>query len=232
MNHFDSAQIVFSTNHLERRTKSMKHIKQLTKITLLSAAMAGLFAQTVHAEELKEEIITKNETVVIQPTNPSTEKGYPVDVYKPDTSTKGKRVEVTYVATHAGDTIRLKRMDGSTAVVRLLSVNVPETRGFYSLANKQIALKAETFVENKLKKAKKIELVYDSEKGKIKEPYIKRTVAHVYVDGEDLGKLLLYKGYAHVTNAFGGSKQVLTEYKAVQNKAKAKNKGMWKTSTK
>ena len=209
----------------------MKPIKQLTKIALLSAAMTGLFAQAVHAEELKEEIITKNETVVIQPTNPSKEKGYPVAIYTPDNPTKGKSAKVTYVSTITGDNVRLKRADGSIANIRLLSLNVPEERGFHTMVNVQVAKQAKKFVITKLKNAKTIELVYDTTAGKITERPTKRTLAYVYVDGKDLGALLVSKGYARVADAFGGSKRVVREYKVLENKAKSKNVGVWKTIT-
>lgn len=87
---------------------------------------------------------------------------------------------------------------GDTIGIRIDNINTPEIRGS-SECEKAAAHKAKAFVQKKLKNAKKIEL------RNIKRGKYFRIVADVYIDGINLGDLIISEGLAVPYD--GGTKQ-------------------------
>lgn len=101
---------------------------------------------------------------------------------------------VQYLKNYDGDTLRVRipgvhPMIGQNMSIRLRGVDTPEIRTRDD-CEKRAALKAKSFVEERLSKAQRIDL-HDVGRGK----YF-RFVAQVEVDGEDLSELLLNHGLA------------------------------------
>lgn len=109
---------------------------------------------------------------------------------------------VTIVSVYDGDTFKVNipgypDIVGKEISIRLYGIDTPEKRGT-SGYTKELALKARTFVYNKLHNAKRI-VLKNVRRGK----YF-RIIADVYVDGENLSQLLINEGLAKPY--FGGKK--------------------------
>jgi micrococcal nuclease len=100
---------------------------------------------------------------------------------------------VQYVKNHDGDTANFNlpgvpELFGKNIAVRFLGIDTPEIIT-HDPCEKAAAEKAQKFVENKLKNAKRIDLIHAG-----KDKYF-RVLADVQVDGESLTALLLKEGY-------------------------------------
>ena len=132
------------------------------------------------------------------------------------------KTTVKYYDCVDGDTFKVI-LNGDERVVRLLAVDSPES----VKPNNDIEYygkEASKYTCNRIKKAKKIQLEYDSNSDKVDK--YDRELAWVFVDGKLLQTELVSKGYAKVAYLYG-------EYKytdilmASQEKASAKEIGIW-----
>ena len=106
----------------------------------------------------------------------------------------GNLRNVFFVACYDGDTCKfnikhLHPIIGNEINIRVAGIDTPELRAKCDV-EKQLAISAKLFVQNELMFAKRIDLL------NIKRGKYFRIVADVEVDGKDIGKLLLDKGFA------------------------------------
>ena len=112
-------------------------------------------------------------------------------------------------------TVNLKTcIDGDTAIfkyknenikARFLAIDTPETE-YSSKGEQPYGKEASEYTCNKLKKAKKIELEYDSNSDKTDK--YDRHLVWVWTDGNLLQKDLVNKGYAKVTYLYNDYKNI------------------------
>lgn len=120
-----------------------------------------------------------------------------------------------------GDTFRIK-IDNKDTKVRMLAIDTPE-----SVKEKELEYygkEASEYTCNKLKKAKKIELEYDSNSDKYDK--YGRLLAWVFVDGKLLQEDLVKGGYAKVAYLYADYKYTGLLQEA-QEKASMNSKGIW-----
>lgn len=135
------------------------------------------------------------------------------------------------------ETVKLKKcVDGDTAVfiinnedikVRFLAIDTPETV-HPTKVEEPYGKNASEYTCNRLTKAKKIELEYDSKSAKLDK--YGRTLAWVWTDDSLLQKELIQIGYAQVKYIYGKYSYLDDLYK-VENLAKEKQLGLWKDYT-
>ncbi len=125
-----------------------------------------------------------------------------------------------------------KCIDGDTAsfiinkeekTVRFLAINTPEVGGGLE-KEEPFGKEASTFTCEKLKKAKKIVLEFDSNSDK--EDKYGRILAFVYVDDELLESLLIENGLAEIKYVYGDYSH-LDELKKIESIAKDNKIGIW-----
>lgn len=114
--------------------------------------------------------------------------------------TYGNIVISRLVSVYDGDTFRadidsFPAIVGQSIPIRIYGIDTPEIRG---TRTKELADKAKRFTQSALKKAKQIEL-RNMRRGK----YF-RILAEVWIDGKNLGKLLIQQGLAKPY--FGGKR--------------------------
>ena len=114
-----------------------------------------------------------------------------------------------------GDTIELT----SGVKIRYLLVNAPETTNGH---NDCYGSNAATF-NTDLVLDKDVDLAYDVEC----EDKFGRTLAYVSVAGQEVNKLMLERGFACLLHIPPDGDSRLDEYKALEDAAKAANKGLW-----
>jgi micrococcal nuclease len=114
-----------------------------------------------------------------------------------------------------GDTIALE--DGRT--IRYLMVNTPETTG-----GSDDCFGAQAVAFNRdLVEGKTVQLRYDVEC----EDRFDRTLAYVSVAGQEVNKLMLQRGYACLLHIPPNGDDRVEEYEALEDEAKADNRGLW-----
>ncbi len=127
---------------------------------------------------------------------------------------------VEYVNCIDGDTIKVK-IDDKEKTVRLLAVDAPEDSpdrvDYYGK-------EASEYTCNRIKKAKKIVLEYDSNSDKYDK--YDRLLAWVFVDNKLLEEELVKKGYAKVAYLYNDYKYT-ERIKEQEAKAKEKSLGIW-----
>lgn len=134
---------------------------------------------------------------------------------------------VKYSACVDGDTIKVI-LNKEEKTVRLLAIDAPES----VKPNSKIEYygkEASEYTCNKIKKAKKIQLEYDSNSDKVDK--YDRLLAWVYVDGNLLQSELVEKGYAKVAYLYGDYKYTST-LQEKQELASAKSIGIWNEEAK
>lgn len=123
-----------------------------------------------------------------------------------------------------GDTIKVI-LNKKEYTVRMLAVDTPEsvhpTKGV-----EYYGKEASEFTCQSVKNAKKLELEYDDDSDK--EDKYGRLLAWVFVDGKLLQEELVKNGYAKVAYLYGDYKYT-EKLESVQEKASAKNIGVWDT---
>ena len=134
---------------------------------------------------------------------------------------------VKYADCVDGDTIKVK-INKEIKTVRMLAIDTPES---VKPENKveYYGKEAGEYTCKKIKNAKKIELEYDSNSDK--EDKYGRVLAWVFVDDKLLQSELVAKGYAKVAYLYGDYKYT-NELMAKQEKASAKNLGIWNEEAK
>jgi len=116
-------------------------------------------------------------------------------------------------------------IDGDTVVldsgvkIRYLMINAPETTNGHNDCYGQNA----TEQNSALVLGKTIKLDYDVEC----EDMFGRTLAFVSVDGTDVNKLMVQRGFACVLHIPPNGDDVADEYNALQAEAKAAGAGLW-----
>lgn len=140
---------------------------------------------------------------------------------------------VTNVSANEKEEVKLNKcVDGDTAVfiikdeevrVRFLAIDTPETV-HPTKSIEKYGKNASEYTCNKLTKAKKIELEYDS--GSTKIDKYGRTLAWVWVDGSMLQKELIEVGYATVKYIYGKYAYTNDLYQ-VEDIAKENKLGLW-----
>lgn len=127
---------------------------------------------------------------------------------------------VEYVNCIDGDTIKVK-IDDKEKTVRLLAVDAPEDSpdrvDYYGK-------EASEYTCNRIKKAKKIVLEYDSNSDKYDK--YDRLLAWVFVDNKLLEEELVKRGYAKVAYLYNDYKYT-ERIKEQEAKAKEKSLGIW-----
>ena len=134
---------------------------------------------------------------------------------------------VKYLDCVDGDTIKVL-VNNEEKTVRLLAIDTPES----VKPNSEIEYygkEASEYTCNKIKKAKKIVLEYDPNSDKVDK--YDRLLAWVFVDDKLLQTELVEKGYAKVAYLYGDYKYIDT-LMAKQEKASAKNIGIWDENAK
>lgn len=126
--------------------------------------------------------------------------------------------EVKYSKCVDGDTIKVIRKK-EEITVRLLAVDTPEVN-----KKEYYAKEASDYTCNLIKKAKKIELEYDSKSSETDK--YGRVLAWVYVDDELLNDELIKNGYAKVAYLYAHYKYV-DILKVHEKKAQNSNIGIW-----
>jgi len=116
-------------------------------------------------------------------------------------------------------------IDGDTVVletgvkIRYLMVNAPETTNGHDDC---YGSNASTF-NTDLVLNKTVQLSYDVQC----EDMFGRTLAYVSVDGQEVNKLLVERGFACVLHIPPNGDDVVDEFKALEDAAKAANRGLW-----
>jgi len=134
---------------------------------------------------------------------------------------------VKYAGCIDGDTIKVYLND-KKETVRLLAVDTPET-GKPDKAADYYAKEASEYTCNKIKKAQKIILEYDTNSNK-RDKY-DRVLAWVFLDGNLLQSDLVENGYAKVAYLYDDYKYT-SELITKQELASAKNIGVWNENAK
>lgn len=116
-----------------------------------------------------------------------------------------------------GDTIELVGGDR----IRYLMVNTPETTGGSDDCFGQQAVQ----FNRDLVEGKTIQIRYDVEC----EDRFDRTLAYVSVNGQEVNKLMLERGYACLLHIPPNGDDRVDEYKALETAAKNANRGLWGT---
>lgn len=114
-----------------------------------------------------------------------------------------------------GDTIEL---EGGTKI-RYLMLNTPETTNG---KNECFGQNAVTF-NTDLVLGKTVSLAYDVEC----QDRFDRTLAYVFVDGEEVNRLLVERGFACVLHIPPNGDARVDEFKALETAAKAAGRGLW-----
>ena len=134
---------------------------------------------------------------------------------------------VKYADCVDGDTIKVF-IDDKEEIVRLLAIDTPES----VKPNSEVEYygkEASNYTCNRIKKAKKIELEYDSKSDK--RDKFDRVLAWVFLDGELLQTSLVANGYAKVAYLYDDYKYNDILIKK-QELASAKGIGIWNESAK
>ena len=134
---------------------------------------------------------------------------------------------VKYADCVDGDTIKVF-IDDKEEIVRLLAIDTPES----VKPNSEVEYygkEASNYTCNRIKKAKKIELEYDSKSDK--RDKFDRVLAWVFLDGELLQTSLVANGYAKVAYLYDDYKYNDILIKK-QELASAKGIGVWNESAK
>jgi len=123
-----------------------------------------------------------------------------------------------------GDTIKILLSDDKKVyTVRMLAVDTPESV-HPTVGVEYYGKEASNYTCDLVTNAKKIEIEYDNNSDK-KDKY-DRLLVWVFVDNELLQKKLIENGYAEVAYLYGDYKYT-SELQAAQEKASAKNIGIW-----
>ncbi len=151
----------------------------------------------------------------------------------------GDGVAATVVEVVDGDTVRVRLADGSTDTVRLLGVDTPEVHVANDPADYEgvpdteagaVCLRVEghdasAFVERRAL-GEPVRLVVDPTADR-RDRY-GRLLAYVHLDGADLNRQLVARGYARVYDAtFARS----SDYYALEAAARAEGRGVWRCRT-
>ena len=129
---------------------------------------------------------------------------------------------VTYSKCIDGDTIEVMKGD-SKVKVRFLAVDTPETK-HPTKGEEPYGKEASAFTCQKIQKAKKIELEYDSNSDK-KDKY-DRTLAWIWIDDVLLQEELVEQGYAKVAYLYGDYKYT-SQLQKLEQEAQKKQRGIW-----
>lgn len=106
---------------------------------------------------------------------------------------------------------------------RFLAIDTPESTNKIEPYGKE----ASEFTCNELKKAKKIEIEFDSNSDK--QDKYERFLAWIFVDGKLLQEKIINKGYAEIKYIYGEYKY-LDSLKIIEKKAQAKKVGIYSNS--
>lgn len=136
---------------------------------------------------------------------------------------ENETVEVTFVEAVDGDTARFM-MNGEKIIVRFLAVDTPESV-HPNKAVEPYGKEASVFTKEKLSKAEKIVLEFDSRSDKTDK--YNRYLAWIWIDGELFQELLIKQGLAKV-NYIYGQYEHLEKLKKAQEEAKNNKVGIWK----
>ena len=129
----------------------------------------------------------------------------------------------TYLATYVadGDTVTVESVDGTKDTVRLLGIDTPEI--------KHQGKPAECYGVEATKKTKELVLgkyVMLQKKPSEERDVYGRLLRYVFVDGQDIGSVLMQEGFArNFCKQYPHPK--CGEYDALENQAKSEGRGMW-----
>lgn len=133
-----------------------------------------------------------------------------------------EKILVTFSKCVDGDTAKFE-LNGETITARFLAIDTPETK-HPTKGEEPWGKEASNFTCESLKKAKKIELEYDTNSDKTDK--YDRHLVWVFVDNELLQNNIIKKGYAEVAYLYGDYKytSILQDHEAIAKKEKL---GIW-----
>lgn len=121
-----------------------------------------------------------------------------------------------------GDTITVISHDGKEERVRLLHIDTPESV-HPNKPPQKYGKEASDFAKKYLKSGKKVTLVT----GKPVRDKYDRILAYVFVDGININKLMVEKGYARVAFVDDPNDLYVKELKTAEKQAKKKKMNIW-----
>lgn len=182
----------------------MKDVKSLITggVILIAIALYMVFGQEPPTKEEAE-----SEHIAIEQVERATGK---------------KAVTVDFIKAYDGDTVQVE-MDGKKEKVRFLMVDTPEMN-YQKGEPMPYAKEGLLYTKEKLMNAREVQIVFDS--GKERDHY-ERVLAYVFADGILLQEELLTEGLAAVRFINKGNDTLVDEFKALEEEAKADQKGIW-----
>jgi micrococcal nuclease len=124
-----------------------------------------------------------------------------------------------------GDTIKVRLADGRKIKVRFLGIDAPESSSYRYGYTEKYGRTAKSFITCLLLNQQVNLLVYKTRSGRIYRGRYKRVLAYVYLNGIDISKLLLLRGFAKVYR----KKRCLRfdEFITYERRAKYLGLGIW-----
>lgn len=132
------------------------------------------------------------------------------------------KIEVKLIRCIDGDTAKFK-VNGKEEKVRFLGINTPESVHPNGIVE-EYGKEASNYTCSMLMNANNIYIEYDVN-SEARDKY-SRLLGYVYVDNNNLGELLLSKGYAEVKYVYGNYKYI-DSYCNIQKQAYNERLGIW-----
>lgn len=216
--------ILFSIVSFTAKMKKPKIIPSVLALSLLAlAGCSDIDNGTADPAQRKDD---NSASVTTQEEKKDTEDASTVQEkksFKKSTDTTGTtdQIPVTLVKTIDGDTIKVL-YKGKEKNVRYLLIDTPETN--HPRLGKQPY--GEEAKERNRQLVNSGDLTLEFDIGERVDKY-GRLLAYVYADGKSVQKTLLEEGLARVAYVYPPNTRHLTPYEEAQNKAKAKEIGIW-----
>ncbi|MCM3318018.1 thermonuclease family protein [Rummeliibacillus stabekisii] len=234
------------------RSPKILFVFSLVSLLLLSACSGGDIANKISEErqkELSESASKSVDTVIKEVTNSNEVEKFlnnPKEKLKAvlmnDQNKSTSIAAVTYKSNYDGDTYTfiankdfklgispstrryISWKKGETITVRHLLIDTTEMKDKMTGSQQPYASEAKAYSEQLLKRAKKIELIFDA--GDKLDKY-DRKLAYVRIDGQLLGTKLLQSGLAKIRYVNEPNTKYLSTFKKAEKKAKAKSVNLW-----
>lgn len=218
-----------------------KKLNTLTKSGLSLILVVLLIAAYNQYQEIKESLLPSSGVhgviEAIKPSNNNNEGSGSAEAKVNSSSPQSQQLSIENAINTVNGPYKVERVvDGDTYIinidgkgstkVRLIGVDTPESvaRGSKASANCEEGKRASFYVKQ-LIEGNNVFLEYDV----TREDRYGRTLAYVYIDGYQLEKTLLEKGYAR-TMTIPPNIQYADIYTTLQSSAKEKSVGFWKTN--